>query len=164
MEGEASVDCHPEPEVKRLLLITLLLLPAAFAADKSKSTSEQQAAARIEELKHKIDHDSERDICIDSADLVREMVEQFNNEMNAGELQPAQQTLNDIGTYADKARDAAKNSHHKLKQAELTLHRSARRLSDIGQALSIEDRPAITEVVRRIDAADDYILNQVFKE
>ena len=151
--------------MKRVLLITsLCLLSAGFAADKSKGlNAEQQAAGQIDELKHKIEKDPERDVCIDSADIVRELVEQFNNQMNAGELQPAQHTLDDIGAYADKAREAAKNSHHKLKQAELTLHKSARRLSDIAQSLALENRQAITLVVNRIEAADDDILNQVFK-
>ena len=151
--------------MKNLLLIaTLCLTSASFAADKSKGPgSEQQVSTHIDELKNKIDHDSEREICIDSADAVRELVEQFNNQMNAGQLQPAQKTLDDIGTYADKARDAAKNSHHKLKQAELTLHKSARRLADIAQSVAVENRQAITLVVNRIEAADDYILSQVFK-
>jgi hypothetical protein len=165
VEGAASPDRHPEFEVKRLLLIPLLCcLYQGFASDKGKGVpAELQAAAQIDELEHKIAKDSERDLCIDSADLVRVMVEQFNNQMNAGELQPAQHTLDDIGTYADKARDAAKNSHHKLKQAELTLHKSARRLSDIAQSLAVENRQAITLIVNRIEAADDDILNQVFK-
>ena len=151
--------------MKKLLLIaTLCLTSAVFAADKNKGlTQEQQATERIDELKTKIDKDSEREICVDSADAVRELVEQFNNQMNAGQLQPAQKTLDDIGTYADKARDAAKNSHHKLKQAELTLHKSARRLADIAQSLAVENRQAIMLIVNRIEAADDYILNQVFK-
>lgn len=151
--------------MKLLVLIAVLcLLGIAFAADKNKTlTSEQQVAAHIDELKQKIARDSERDICINSADLVREMVEQFNNQMNAGELQPAQQTLDDIGTYSDKAREGAKNSHHKLKQAELTLHKSARRLADIAQSLAVENRQAIKLIVDKIEAADDDILNQVFK-
>lgn len=151
--------------MKNLLLIaTVCLASAAFPADKNKGlTSDQQASAHIDELKNKIDKDSEREICVDSADAVRELVEQFNNQMNAGQLQPAQKTLDDIGAYADKARDAAKNSHHKLKQAELTLHKSARRLADIAQSLAVENRQAIMLIVNRIEAADDYILNQVFK-
>ncbi|HWC17695.1 MAG TPA: hypothetical protein VG498_11815 [Terriglobales bacterium] len=146
-----------------LLIVSACLMCAAFAADKAPANPEQHEATRIEQLKQKIEHDSERDICIDSADLVRELVEQFNNQVNAGELQPAQQTLNDIGIYAEKARDGAQKSHHKLKQAELTLHKSARRLADIAQALSVENRQAIDEVVKKIEAADDEILNQVFK-
>lgn len=149
--------------MKSLFFIACVcLIPAALAADKP-ANSEQQQASHIEQLKQKIERDSERDVCIDSVDLVRELVEQFNNQINAGELQPAQQTLSDIGTYADRARDAAKKSRHKLKQAELTLHKSARRLADIAQALSVENRQAIDEIVKRIEAADDEILNQVFK-
>ena len=152
--------------MKRVLFITFLCLgSSAFSADKGKPAgTEQQTAARIDELKHKIDHDSERDVCTDSTELVRELVEEFNNQMNAGKLQDAQHTLDDIGTYADKAREAAKNSHHKLKQAELTLHKSARRLADIAQSLAAENRQAITAIVNRIEAADDEILNQVFKD
>jgi alkyl sulfatase BDS1-like metallo-beta-lactamase superfamily hydrolase len=146
----------------RILTVVCLLSSVTFA-DKPNTTPEQQEAAKIEQLKQKVEHDSEREICYNSAELVRNLVEQFNNQMNAGELKPAQQTLNDIGTYAEKARDAAKKSHHKLKQAELTLHKSARRLSDIAQALSVEDREAIDKVVKKIEAADDDILNQVFK-
>jgi len=149
--------------MKSLFFIACMcLISGGFAADKP-ANPEQQQAARIEQLKQKIEHDSDRDVCINSVDLVRELVEQFNNQINAGELQPAQQTLSDIGTYADKARDAAKKSRHKLKQAELTLHKSARRLADIAQALSVENRQAIDEIVKRIEAADDEILNQVFK-
>jgi len=146
----------------RILTVVCLLSSVTFA-DKPNTTPEQQEAAKIEQLKQKVEHDSEREICYNSAELVRNLVEQFNDQMNAGELKPAQQTLNDIGTYAEKARDAAKKSHHKLKQAELTLHKSARRLSDIAQALSVEDREAIDKVVKKIEAADDDILNQVFK-
>jgi hypothetical protein len=146
----------------RIVIIACVLSGWSFA-DKPGTTPEQQEAAKIEQLKQKIEHDSEREICYNSAELVRDLVEQFNNQMNAGELQPAQQTLNDIGSYAEKAREAAKKSHHKLKQAELTLHKSARRLSDIAQALSVEDRDAIEKVVKKIEAADDDILNQVFK-
>lgn len=138
---------------------------AASASDKDKTpTPEQHETAQIEELKQKIAHDSEREICSHSAELVRDLVEQFNSEMNAGQLQPAQQTLSDIETYSDKARDAAKNSHHKLKQAELTLHKSARRLADIAEAAAVENRAAINAAVKRIEAADDAILNQVFKD
>lgn len=166
MEGPASSAGHTEHEVSKLLLITFLCTAfAASASDKDKTlTPEQRAAAHIEELKQKIAHDSEREICTHSAELVHELVEQFSNQMNAGELQPAQQTLNDIGSYADKAREAAKNSHHKLKQAELTLHKSARRLADISQSLAVDNRAAVDSVVKRIEAADDAILNQVFKD
>ncbi len=149
--------------MKLHIVITICLLASSASADKPSATPEQQEASKIEQLKQKIEHDSEREVCYNSAELVRDLVEQFNNQMNAGELQPAQQTLNDIGTYADKARDAAKKSHHKLKQAELTLHKSARRLADIAQALSVENRDAINTVVKKIEAADDDILNQVFK-
>ena len=151
--------------MKRLLLITFvgLFSASAFAADNKPPTSEQQTASQIDELKRKIAKDPERDICINSTELVRVLVEQFNNQMNAGELKPAQQTLDEIGEYADKAREAGKKSHHKLKQAEMTLHKSARRLADIAQSVAVENRQAITQVVNRIEAADDDILNQVFK-
>jgi alkyl sulfatase BDS1-like metallo-beta-lactamase superfamily hydrolase len=149
--------------MKLPILIAACLLSSVLLADNSGATAEQQEASKIEQLKQKIEHDSERELCFNSAELVRDLVEQFNNQMNAGELQPAQETLNDIGTYADKAREAAKKSHHKLKQAELTLHKSARRLADIAQALSVENRDAINKVVKKIEAADDDILNQVFK-
>jgi hypothetical protein len=167
VEGAASADRHPKSEMKPCLLpiAILWMMSAAVAADKKETGSpEHQAAARIEQLKQKIAHDSERDICVNSADLVRELVEQFNNQMNASELQPAQMTLDEIGTYSDKAREAAKNSHHRLKQAELILHKSARRLADIAQALAVENRQAIDVVVNKIEAADDDILNQVFKD
>jgi hypothetical protein len=147
----------------RLILSLLCLFSVASVAVDKPPPSEQQEASRIEQLKQKVEHDPERDVCFNSAELVRELVEQFNTQMNAGQLQPAEQTLNDIGTYADKAREAAHKSKHKLKQAELTLHKSSRRLSDIAQSLSIENRQAIDVVVKKIEAADDDILNQVFK-
>ena len=151
--------------MKQVLIIALLaLLSSGFVADKKGLTPEQQTQVQVDELKQKIAHDSEREVCIHSAELIHVLVEQFNSQMNAGQLPPAQQTLNDIGAYADKAREAAKNKHHKLKQAELMLHKSSRRLADIGASLAVENRPAIMAVVKRIEAADDEILNQVFKD
>ena len=90
-------------------------------------------------------------------------MEQFDSQMSASKLEPAQQTLTDLGTYADKARDSAKNTHHKLKQAELTLHKASRRLADIAQSSAVENRDAIMAIVKRIEAADDEVLNQIFK-
>ena len=77
MEGAAPTNRDRKAEVKRLFLIPLLCsVSFGFAADK-KDIPEQQASARIEELKQKVARDSERDLCIDAAELVRELVEQF---------------------------------------------------------------------------------------
>lgn len=163
MEGAASSNHHREAEVKRLFLTFLLCsVSGAFAADK-KDTAEQQSSARIEELKQKVARDSERDLCINAAELVRELVEQFDVNLSANKLEPAQQTLSEIGVYADKAREGAKNTRHKLKQADLTLHKASRRLADIAQSSAVENRDAIMAMVKRIEAADDEVLNQLFK-
>src|SRR5262249_61993100 len=124
MEGATPSNCDREAEVRRLFLIPLLCsVSLGFAPDK-KDAPEPQSAARIEELKQKVARDSERDLCINAAELVRELVEQFDAQMSASKLEPAQQSLTDIGTYADKARDGAKNTRHKLKPTELTPHKS----------------------------------------
>jgi len=163
MEGSTSTDHNREAEVKRLFLIPLLCwVSLGFTADK-RDGPEQQTTARIEELKQKVAHDSERDLCINAAELVRELVEQFDAQMSASKLEPAQQSLTEIGTYADKARNGAKNTRHKLKQAEMTLHKASRRLADIAQSTAVENRPAIMEIVKRIEAADDEVLDQLFK-
>jgi hypothetical protein len=154
--------------MKSILLVFIVVfgfMSSALAIEqKTPRTAEQQNSAHVEDLKQKIAHDSEREICVHSAQLVRDLVEQFNTEINASQLQPAQQTLDEIGSYADKAREAGAKSHHKLKDAELLLHKSARRLSDIGQAMSVEDRPAVMLIVKRIEAADDALLKEVFKD
>lgn len=151
---------------RKILILVALAVPLACAAsDKKKDLSpKEQAAARIEQMKEKIAHDSPREICYHSAELVRELVEEFNLQMSAGELKPAQQTLNDIGAYAQKAGFASLNSRHKLKQAELILHDASRRMRDIEETLSVEDRPAMEAEIKKIDAADDTVLKQVFKE
>lgn len=152
----------------RFALLSILYCSAiaCFCLDKNKPalTLEQQGAARIEELKQKLAHDSERETCFHSAELVHDLVEQFNLQLDAGELQPAQQTLNDIVAYSDKARQASVKSHHKLKQAELLIHKSARRLEEIEKATAVENRPAVDAVVKKLDALDDYLLDRVFKD
>src|SRR5258708_5251396 len=166
MASTPSLDRDREVEMKYVSLIFALgFLFASFAAgEKARPTPDQQNDAHIEELKQKIAHDSEREICVHSAHLVRDLVEQFNTEINASQLQPAQQTLDQIGTYADKARETGAKSHHKIKEAELVLHKSARRLTDIAQAMSVEDRPAVMLIVKRIEAADHALLKEVFKD
>jgi hypothetical protein len=152
----------------RFALLSILCCSATvcvcFDQKNPALTPEQQGAQKIEELKQKLTHDSERETCIHSAELVHDLVEQFNLQMNAGELQPAQRSLNDIAAYADKARQASMKSHHKLKQAELMIHKSARRLEEIEQSTAVENRPAVDVVVKKLDAVDDYLLDRVFKD
>src|SRR5437763_17055985 len=119
MEGAPPSDRNRKAEVKRLLLIPLLCLLSFGLSTDKRDTPEQQTTARIEELKQKVARDSEKDLCIDAAELVRELVEEFEVQMHAGRLEPAQQELTDIGTYADKESDGSKNMIQKLKQAEL---------------------------------------------
>jgi hypothetical protein len=143
--------------------VALLALPL-FAGKKPEPTPQQQADAHIQEMKDRVARDSDKELCIHSAELVRDLVERFNTEMSAGDLQAAQSTLGDIVTYAGKAGEGADKSKHKLKQAELMLHHALRRLKDIQQSLAVANRPAVDPAIKKMEAADDELLKRVFKE
>jgi len=137
--------------MRKALAIPLLLLLAASAG---WAASDEEP---IEKLIARADvrSDNQAEHC---ADVARREVEVANQRYTNGDVQKAVEAVNMAVTYTQKALDAAKRTHKRLKETDLTLRRTSRRLSDVGQTLAFEDKPVVKEAVEKIEQARSQIL------
>jgi hypothetical protein len=96
--------------------------------------------------------------------VAREEVELANGHFTDGKVEEGHAAVRDAVAYAEKARDAARNSKKKLKQTEMAIGKTARRLSDIGKTLAIDDRPAVEQAVKELQQIQDQLLDAMFGE
>lgn len=94
--------------------------------------------------------------------VAREEVELANQHFTDGKVAEGHAAVRDAVAYAEKARDAARNSRKKLKQTEMAIGKTARRLNDIGKTLAIDDRPAVEQAVKELQQIQDQLLEAMF--
>lgn len=133
----------------------LLLAPLACLALEGES---------LGELKAKAAASSGGEQALLSARVAREEVELANQHFADGKVEEGHAAVREAVAYAAKARDAACNSRKKLKQTEIAIGKTARRLSDIGKTLAIDDRPAVEQAVKELGHIQDQILQAMFGE
>jgi hypothetical protein len=74
-----------------------------------------------------------------------------NNLFNQGELEKGMADIREVVEYAHKAANAASASGKHLKETEIDLRKLAKRMHDIGQSLSFEDRDPVQKAVDEIE-------------
>lgn len=140
------------------IITTSLLLACMLEA---QSAQKSATIDELEKAKAKAEHASERDRCYENVEVVRALVEVANEQFTAGDADQAQKTVKETITYADRARDAAQHSGHKLKQAEITLRKAQRRLDDLRHTLAFDDQGPVEAVLKQLEADRQEILHQV---
>jgi hypothetical protein len=133
--------------------IAVLLAPLACAAFSDES---------LEELKNKAEASSGGDQAVLYARVAREEVELANQNFTDGNVAQGHAAVQEAVAYAAKAGEAARDSRKKMKKTEMSLRETARRLSDIGKTLALDDRPAVEQAVRKIHHVQDQILDAMF--
>lgn len=96
------------------------------------------------------------------AKVARRQVEVANDHFNQGDAAKAQAAVRDVVAYAQKALDSAKQGRKRLKQTDITLRKTSRRLADVARTLSFEERPPVTQAVEQIEEIRDQILDIMF--
>ena len=98
-------------------------------------------------------------LCAQVADmLVGVAAQQFAE----GNEQAAQATVQEILTYASRARDVAVKSRGKMKETEIILRSTQRKLESLKRTLGVDDRPPIDQVEKKIEQFRQDILNEMF--
>ena len=118
----------------------------------------------LEQLKAKAAAASGGDRAILYARVARGEVEVANQHFTDGNVDRGHASVRQAVAYARKAGDAASRSKKKLKETEMSLRRTARRLSDIGGTLAVDDRPAVEQAVTEIQSIEDQLLKVMFGE
>jgi hypothetical protein len=116
----------------------------------------------LEQLKAKAAASSGGEQAVLCAQVAREEVELADRHFIDGNVEQGQAAVREAVTYAEKARDSARDSRKKLKQTEMSIGRTARRLSDIGKTLAVDDRPAVEQAVKELEQIQDALLEALF--
>jgi len=64
--------------------------------------------------------------------------------------------------YAARATEAAQKSGKHLKDTEILLRATARRLDDVGRTLNFDDRPYVEAAVKQVEKLRQQLLDHMF--
>jgi hypothetical protein len=120
------------------------------------------AVAHIEELKAKAEHKGEADRGRIYADIAHELVELANTQFTNGDGDKGQSSIKEAVSYAEKAAASAEEKGHKIKNAEITLRETARRIEEVRKTLSIDDQPPLKEAVEKLEGLRKQLLQKMF--
>jgi hypothetical protein len=136
-----------------LIIVALLFATAAAAADHQADYAalKTRAAAAKDRDQDKL-----------YAQLAMSATAVANEQYTAGDVTKAQASIDEAVTFAEKARDAAVHSNKNLKQTEITLRETSRRMEDLRRSLALEDRPYLETAINRIETIRKQLLDQMF--
>ena len=139
---------------------TLLLIPVLLTA----TIAVARAQESVESMKARVESASEKDQVELCTRIAERQLEALDKAYNAGDQKQAEAALDDVATYGVKAADASRNTGKRLKQTEIAIRKMASRLDDIRKTLDVDQRPAVGEVVRKLEKARTELLNRMFRK
>jgi len=96
------------------------------------------------------------------AEVAEKLVPIADQQFTEGNVSEAQKLVQEILTYANQARDAAVKSRSKMKETEISLRATQRKLEAVKRTISAEDRPPLDEVEKKLEQFRQDILNEMF--
>ena len=96
------------------------------------------------------------------AKLARRQVEIADDHFNKGEVAQGHAAVKEIVNFAGKALESSKQAKKRLKQTEITLRKTTRRLADVAKTLAFEERPAVNQAVQEIEEIRNQMLELLF--
>lgn len=141
--------------IAHLIVVATLIVPGA--------AQEAAPTTRLDELIAKVEKTEEHNRSKLYSEIARELTEVANQQYTDGDPEKALATVKDVVTYAEKASAAAKLKNKKLKDTEITLRKTARRLEEVERTLAIEYRPPVNAAVEKLDAIRKDLLEYLLK-
>jgi len=136
-----------------ILLAVFLLL--ALASAKSKEEPLETLKARAENARL---HDQPRLF----AAIARREVGEADRFYTAGDIPSARKAVDEVVRYAGRATQAAQKSGKHLKDTEILLRETGRRLDDVRKTVNFEDRPPVEAAVQQVENFRRQLLDQMF--
>lgn len=137
----------------KLAALVLLLATAAFSAEKS-----------VEALKAEAEKATGGHQARLYAELAQQLVETADQQFTDGQVDAAQASVQDVLKYAALARDISLRTRGKMKETEIHLRNAERRLDAVRRTLSVDDRPPLEDVVKKIEHFRQELLNAMFAD
>lgn len=140
---------------RRIQLAAVLLILVSGAAAKKETAAELKSRADAAR------GGDQAKLCVEYAHV---QLEHANELFTAGDVDHGQAEIREVLEYAHKAAEAAKSSGKRLKQTEIELRRLQHRMHDIGESLTVDDRPAVRKAVEEIEQVRADLLAKMFGE
>lgn len=134
-------------------ILVVLTLAAALHGKDQKSLDQLRAEAQKASGGHQ---------ALLYAELAERLVDQADQQFTQGESVKAQATIQEILSVATRARDSGVHSRRKLKETEIHLRLTQRRLEDVRRTLSADDRPEVEAVEKKLSDFRQDLLNAMF--
>ncbi|MGI9102285.1 MAG: hypothetical protein ACR2IF_07545 [Terriglobales bacterium] len=141
--------------IKKLSIVVLLLISALAFADKNES---------VDALKARLNTTSGGDHVVLCTKIAERQLDTLDKAYNDGDLRNAQAALSDVVTYGVRAAQVSRETGKKMKHTEIAMRRINIRLEAIRRSLSVDDRPAVTTAIQKLETARAELLNQMFKK
>jgi hypothetical protein len=103
-----------------------------------------------------------REQCFLYTELVHTMTEIAGKQMIDGDTDQASATLKKIEHYAQLIHLGLARDTKRLKNAELLMHHTTRRLGEYLRRASGEDKPTLQATLKQLNVVQDELLTQVF--
>jgi hypothetical protein len=132
-----------------------VLLLSVFAIAKS-------AEEPLDALKSRAENARPPDQAHLFATIARRQVDEADRFYTEGDITNATKAVDDVVRYAARATEAARKSGKHLKDTEIVLRATARRLNDVGKTLNFEDRPHVEAAVKQVEKLRQQLLDQMF--
>ena len=145
-----------------VMLLGLLLCSGTSLAQDSAPPNPPARKAEADRLKAAADASSPERCTESCLDAARALAELSNDYFTLGNVDEGHAAMKEAGRLAQKGGDASVSSKKRRKQTEITLRKLEKRISDIEQTLNFEDRPAVHEIVTRLDKTRSDILMSMF--
>jgi len=144
----------------------LLPLPLLFglctpvlASSVDDNLPDPQALSRLETQAQQA---KPRDQCFLYTELVHTMTEIAGRQMLNGDIEQASATLKKVEHYAQLIHLGLARDTKRLKNAEMLMHHTTRRLGEYLHRASGDDQVTLQATLKQLDVVQDEILSQVF--
>lgn len=140
----------------RWLLISFAVLLSVSAVARSSDEP-------LDALKARAENARPQDQVHLFAEIARREVNEADRFYTAGDIAAATQAVDDLVRYATRATDAAQKTGKHLKETEILLRSTARRLDDVRKTLNFDDRPYVEAAVKQVEKLRQQLLDQMFR-
>jgi hypothetical protein len=126
--------------------------------------ADNPALAKIDTLKAQAEKKKSADRARIYADIARELVEVANQQFTDGDVEKAQASIKDAVTYSEKSAASAQEKGKKIKDTEITLRETARRVEEVRRTVAADDQPPLAAAVTRIEELRRQLLDHMFRK
>jgi len=96
------------------------------------------------------------------AEIASREVNEADRFYTQGDIAAATKAVDDLVSYAARAADAAQKTGKHLKDTEILLRSTARRLDDVRRTLNFDDRPYVEAAVKQVERDRQQLLDHMF--